>query len=54
MEIADTGGEMPVVESPEGLGLKIMEYRCNIIGARLNIVRGPGGYRVQVRIPRIK
>jgi signal transduction histidine kinase len=43
LEIADDGRgiDLPRAREGEGLGLKLMEYRARVIGARLRIARGP-------------
>ncbi len=39
--IRDNGTGMKAAESPQGMGLKIMEFRANMIGADLKIDSGP-------------
>ncbi|HKY63187.1 MAG TPA: PAS domain S-box protein [bacterium] len=44
LEIRDDGRGFPAAaESPEGLGLKVMEYRAKLIGGELHIQAGPKG-----------
>lgn len=44
LKIADNGCGMPNLGSAmNGLGMKIMAYRANIIGAKLECMRNPGG-----------
>lgn len=43
VSIRDNGTGMVHEEAPQGMGLKIMRFRANMIGADLNIASRPGG-----------
>ena len=43
LEVADDGGgiDLAAARASEGLGLRLMDYRARVIGARLRVERGP-------------
>ena len=43
IEVADDGSGMAAGEGRRGMGLKIMEFRANIIGGQLSVESRPGG-----------
>jgi PAS domain S-box-containing protein len=52
LEVEDDGvGLKPAAERPRGMGLKIMQYRANIVGASLSFEQGSrGGTLVRCRV----
>jgi two-component system, chemotaxis family, CheB/CheR fusion protein len=44
LEVADNGVGIDLKEGPrDGVGLRLMEYRCSVIGGRFSIQKGEGG-----------